>query len=420
MLQQIEGSAAVAQAVAACRPEVVAAYPITPQTHIVESLGDMVKRGLVGNCQFLNVESEFGAMSVCIGSSATGARTYTATSSQGMLFMMEAVYNASGLGLPIVMTVGNRAIGPPINIWNDWSDSMAARDAAWIQLFVEDNQQAADVHVQAFRLAEAASLPVMVCMDGFILTHAYTRVDVPESVDVDRFLPAFEPRQALDPAAPITMGAMVGPEAFSEVRFLAHYKQLEALDLIPRQAAEFETIFGRDSGGLLKSFDDEEKSTVVVTMGSVIGTIKSVLTDMRQDGTSIGALTIRSYRPFPKQQLRDALAAAERVIVFEKSLAVGIGGILAADVRMALTNLSIPVYSVIGGLGGRPITRANLRRMLDKGVGDELEEPHFHDLDVAVVRRELERLRDIQRPGPSAESILRDITGAQQAAARSS
>ena len=234
MLQQIEGSAAVAQAVAACRPEVIAAYPITPQTHIVEGLGDMVKRGLVGNCEFLNVESEFGAMSVCIGSSATGARTYTATSSQGMLFMMEAVYNASGLGLPIVMTVGNRAIGPPINIWNDWSDSMAARDAAWIQLFVEDNQQAADVHVQAFRLAEAASLPVMVCMDGFILTHAYTRVDVPEQAEVDSFLPAFNPQQALDPEAPITMGAMVGPEAFAEVKFLAHYKQLEALDLRPR------------------------------------------------------------------------------------------------------------------------------------------------------------------------------------------
>jgi len=339
MLKQIEGSAAVAQAVAACRPEVIAAYPITPQTHIVEGLGDMVKRGLVGNCQFLNVESEFGAMSVCIGSSATGARTYTATSSQGMLFMMEAVYNASGLGLPIVMTVGNRAIGPPINIWNDWSDSMAARDAAWIQLFVEDNQQAADVHVQAFRLAEAASLPVMVCMDGFILTHAYTRVDVPEQAEVDRFLPDFNPHQALDPQAPITMGAMVGPEAFSEVRFLAHYKQLEALDLIPRHALEFETIFGRDSGGLLKSFDAEDRSTVVVTMGSVIGTMKSVLADMRQEGASIGLLSIRSYRPFPKQQLCDALAGAKRVIVFEKSLAVGMGGILAADVRMALANL---------------------------------------------------------------------------------
>ena len=169
-----------------CRPEVIAAYPITPQTHIVEGLGQMVKRGEVGSCQFMNVESEFGAMSTCIGSSAAGARTYTATSSQGMLFMMEAVYNASGLGLPIVMTVGNRAIGPPINIWNDWSDSMSARDAAWIQLFVEDNQQAIDVHIQAFRLAEAASLPVMVCMDGFILTHAYTRVDVPEQETVDR------------------------------------------------------------------------------------------------------------------------------------------------------------------------------------------------------------------------------------------
>jgi pyruvate ferredoxin oxidoreductase alpha subunit len=415
MLQQIEGSAAVAQSVAACRPEVIAAYPITPQTHIVEGLGDMVKRGLVGNCQFLNVESEFGAMSVCIGSSATGARTYTATSSQGMLFMMEAVYNASGMGLPIVMTVGNRAIGPPINIWNDWSDSMAARDAAWIQLFVEDNQQAADVHVQAFRLAEAVSLPVMVCMDGFILTHAYTRVDVPEQTDVDRFLPAFEPRQVLDPAAPITMGAMVGPEAFAEVRFLAHYKQLEALDVIPRHAAEFKDIFGRDSGGLLKSFDAESKSTVLVTMGSVIGTMKSVLTEMRENGTSIGALSIRSYRPFPKQALCAALADAERVIVFEKSLAVGMGGMLAADVRMALSNQSIPVYSVIAGLGGRPITRDNLRRMLEKGVCDELEEPHFHDLNVDVVRRELERLRDIQRPGPSAESILRDVARAQVA-----
>ena len=409
MLQQIEGSAAVAKAVALCRPEVIAAYPITPQTHIVEGLGQMVKRGEVGSCQFMNVESEFGAMSTCIGSSAAGARTYTATSSQGMLFMMEAVYNASGLGLPIVMTVGNRAIGPPINIWNDWSDSMSARDAAWIQLFVEDNQQAIDVHIQAFRLAEAASLPVMVCMDGFILTHAYTRVDVPEQETVDRFLPEFQPRQVLDPEAPVTMGAMVGPEAFAEVRFLAHYKQLEALDLIPEQAAEFQELFARDSGGLLKSFDAEGKKTVIVTMGSVIGSMNSVLADMRAEGTSIGALSIRSYRPFPSEALRAALADAERVIVFEKSLAVGIGGILAGDVRMALGGLAARVYSVVGGLGGRPITRENLRRMFDKGVRDELEEPHFHDISMDVIRRELERLKTMQRPGPSAESILRDV-----------
>ena len=409
MLQQIEGSAAVAKAVALCRPEVIAAYPITPQTHIVEGLGEMVKRGEVGSCQFMNVESEFGAMSTCIGSSATGARTYTATSSQGMLVMMEAVYNASGLGLPIVMTVGNRAIGPPINIWNDWSDSMSARDAAWIQLFVEDNQQAIDVHIQAFRLAEAASLPVMVCMDGFILTHAYTRVDVPTQQIVDQFLPEFQPRQVLDPEAPVTIGAMVGPEAFAEVRFLAHYKQLEALDLISEQAAEFQELFARDSGGLLKSFDAEAKKSVVVTMGSVIGSMNSVLADMRAEGTSIGALSIRSYRPFPGEALRSALADAERVIVVEKSLAVGIGGILAADVRMALSGLPARVYSVVAGLGGRPITRENLRRMFDKGVHDELEEPHFHDINMDVIRRELQRLKTMQRPGPSAESILRDV-----------
>lgn len=409
MLQQIEGSAAVAKAVALCRPEVIAAYPITPQTHIVEALSTMVKRGDVGNCQFLNVESEFGAMSTCIGSSATGARTYTATSSQGMLFMMEAVYNASGLGLPIVMTVGNRAIGPPINIWNDWSDSMSARDAAWIQLFVEDNQQAIDVHIQAFRLAEAASLPVMVCMDGFILTHAYTRVEVPDQADVDQFLPGFQPRQLLDPQAPVTMGAMVGPEAFAEVRFLAHYKQLEAMDLIVEQAAQFRDMFDRDSGGLLKSFEAEGKKTVVVTMGSVIGSMKSVLADMRAEGISIGALAIRSYRPFPSAALRTSLAEAERVIVFEKCLAVGIGGILAGDVRMALAGLPARVHSVVGGLGGRPITRENLRRMLNKGVRDELEEPHFHDIDMEVIRRELERMKTLQRPGPSAENILRDV-----------
>jgi pyruvate ferredoxin oxidoreductase alpha subunit len=205
------------------------------------------------------------------------------------------------------------------------------------------------------------------------------------------------------------MGAMVGPEAFAEVRFLAHYKQLEALDLIPEQATEFRGIFGRDSGGLLKSFDAEGKKTVVVTMGSVIGSMKSVLADMRAEGTSIGALSIRSYRPFPSEALRAALADAERVIVFEKSLAVGIGGILAGDVRMALTGKPARVHSVVGGLGGRPITRGNLRRMFDKGVRGELEEPHFHDINMDVIRRELERLKTMQRPGPSAENILRDV-----------
>src|SRR4051794_18980980 len=194
MLKQIEGSRAVAEAVALCRPEVIGAYPISPQTHIVEGLAALVKTGELAPCEFINVESEFAAMSVCIGASATGARTYTATASQGLLYMVEALYNASGLGLPIVMTVANRAIGAPINIWNDHSDSMSQRDSGWIQLYVESNQEALDVHIQAFQLAEQLSLPVMVCMDGFILTHAVERVDMPDQAQVDGFLVPFVPR----------------------------------------------------------------------------------------------------------------------------------------------------------------------------------------------------------------------------------
>ena len=409
MLKQVEGSHAVAESVALCHPEVISAYPITPQTHIVEDLGAMVKSGTIKNCEFMLVESEFAALSACIGSSAAGARSYTATSSQGILFMMEAVYNASGMGLPIVMTVGNRAIGAPINIWNDWSDSMSARDAGWLQLFVENNQQAADVHVQAFKLAEELSLPVMVCMDGFILTHSYSQVDIPEQAQVDAFLPPFEPRQVLDPAAPLSMGAMVGPEAFTEVRFLGHQKQLDALELIPQQATEFEAIFGRDSGGLIKEFGSAGAETVVITLGSVIGTMKEVLADMRADGHSIGALTIRSFRPFPSEVLRQALKDAKRVIVFEKCLAVGMGGIVSMNVRMALKDSQTLVQSVIGGLGGRPITRAGLRRMFEKGLRDELEEPHFHDIDMGIVKRELERAKYQRRSGSIAENVLTDV-----------
>src|SRR5205823_5849550 len=195
--------------------------------------------------------------------------------------MAEAVYNAAGLGLPIVMTIGNRAIGAPINIWNDHSDSMSMRDAGWIQLYAETNQEALDLHIQAFRLAEELSCPVMVCVDGFILTHAYDRVDVPSQSDVDSFLPPFEPRQVLDPAEPVSIGAMVGPEAFMEVRYLAHAKQMQALDLIPAWAAQFHRAFGRNSGGLVHAYAIDDAETVVVALGSVLGTVKDTVDEMR-------------------------------------------------------------------------------------------------------------------------------------------
>ena len=409
MLKQIEGSRAVAEAVALCRPEVICAYPITPQTHIVENLGQMVKAEEIERCEFINVESEFAALSVAIGASATGARAYTATASQGLLFMAEAVYNASGLGLPIVMTIGNRAIGAPINIWNDQQDSMSMRDAGWIQLYAETNQEAVDLHIQAFRLAEELSVPVMVCVDGFILTHAYERVDLPTQAQVDAFLPPYEPRQILDPADPVTIGAMVGPEAFTEVRYLAHYRQMQALWLIPELAEAFSEQFGRASGGLLHEYRNEDAETLVVALGSVNGTIKDVVDQLRNEGVAIGSISITSFRPFPAKRLREGLRHAKRVVVIEKSLAVGIGGIVSTNVRMALAGDGLPVHTVIAGLGGRAITQHSLSEALDKAHRGHLEPLTFLDLRHDVIHREIERLETQRRSGPVAENILREL-----------
>jgi len=409
MLKQMEGSLAVAQAVALCRPEVICAYPITPQTHIVEGLGEMVKDGELKNCEFINVESEFAALSVAIGASAAGARSYTATASQGILFMAEAVYNAAGLGLPIVMTIGNRAIGAPINIWNDHSDSMALRDAGWIQLFAETNQEAADLHIQAFRLAEELSCPVMVCVDGFILTHAYDRVDIPDQAEVDAYLPPFEPVQVMDCSDPVSIGAMVGPEAFFEVRYLQHHKQQRALELIPQLAAEFKKQFGRDSGGLIRSYRCEDAETIVVALGSLVGTVKDAVDEARAGGHRIGVVSICSFRPFPLKEMRAALGRAKRVVVLEKCMAVGIGGIVSDGVRKSLSGIQLKGYTVIAGLGGRAITRQSLLNLFGRALRDELDELNFLDLDWDIVNRELARGRQQRRAGPTAENILRDL-----------
>lgn len=409
MFRQIEGSRAVAEAVALARPEVICAYPISPQTHIVEALAELVQAGSLAPCEFINVESEFAAMSVAIGASAAGARAYTATASQGLLFMAEAVYNASGLGLPIVMTVANRAIGAPINIWNDHSDSMSQRDCGWIQLFAAHNQEAADLHIQAFRLAEELSMPVMVCMDGFILTHAVERVALPAQAEVDAFLPPYEPRQLLDPDDPVSIGAMVGPEAFMEVRYLAHAKQTLALERIPQIAEEFAARFGRTTGGLVRTYRTEDAETVVVALGSVLGTLKDTVDELREAGLKVGVLGIHSYRPFPLAAVRAALQGARRVVVLEKSFSVGLGGVVSTDVRLALSGLQLHGCTVVAGLGGRAITKASLARMLRDAVADRLGALTFLDLDQRMVERQLQREAEIRRSGPVAENLLRDL-----------
>lgn len=409
MLKQLEGSQGVAQAVALCRPEVVCAYPISPQTHIVEALGALCRKGVLKDCEYINVESEFAAMSVAIGASVAGARAYTATASQGLLFMVEAVYNASGLGLPIVMTVANRAIGAPINIWNDHSDSMSQRDSGWIQLFAETNQEAVDLHIQAFRIAE--ELAARHGLHGRLRAHPRLRAHGHSSQeDVDAFLPPYEPRQVLDPDHPYSIGAMVGPEAFTEVRWLAHKRMLDALPAIEKASADFAERFGRKSGGLLDTYRMEDAEVCVLAMGSILGTIKDTVDEMREAGVRIGVLCLKSYRPFPDEALREAVKSVKTLVVLERMVSAGSGGALYLDVLKAVRREPVELRSVIAGLGGRAVTKASLRAVFESACNGTLpDETVFLDLDRTLVEHQLAREAEQRHTGPVAESLNREV-----------
>ena len=329
--------------------------------------------------------------------------------------MVEPVYNASGLGLPIVMTVANRAIGSPINIWNDHSDAMSQRDSGWIQLYAQDNQSAADLHILAFRLAEEISLPVMVCMDGFILTHAMEEIDVAEQELVDKFLPPFNARQILDPADPISIGAMVGPEAFTEVKYLGHFKQLQALELIPKLSAEFAEIFGRqaagedDADGLVTKYKLDGAEIVLVALGSLLGTIKDAVDALREEGIKVGALGITSFRPFPLDAVRMQLMAAEKIVVIEKAFAPGIGGIVSSNIRTALSGITISIATAVAGLGGRPIMLEAISDLVRRAMTNSLPDLTFIDLNLELIEKELARNKEQRRSGSMAENLLRDL-----------
>ena len=418
MLEQIEGSQAVARAVRLSRPEVICAYPISPQTHIVEALSVAVKSGALEHCEFVNVESEFAALSVAIGASAAGARSYTATASQGLLYMIEAVYNAAGLGLPIVMTLANRAIGAPINIWNDHSDAMAVRDAGWIQLFAETNQDAADLHIYAFRLAEQLSVPVMVNMDGFILTHATERVDLPTQEQVDAFLPPYAPRTYLDPADPVSIGAMVGPEAFTEVRYLASLRQQEALSAIEQIDEEFSEVFGRRPCGFFSSYRMEDAEIVAVAMGSAVGTLRDAVDDMREQGVRVGALGLRTFRPFPADAIRSALSGSRRVLVFERAHSPGFGGQLSADIAATMRSAEPTVHSVVSGLGGRPVTRLSVASAIQAASKGELGLETFLDQDESLLKHEVTELGTARRSSATGGTLAQIIESSGPQGAR--
>lgn len=357
MKQLLEGSQAVAEAVTLCRPQVVAAYPITPQTHIIERLAQHVADGEL-EAEFINAESEFGAASIVLGAVAAGARSFTATASQGLLLMTEVLYNIAGLRLPVVMVCANRAVGAPINIFNDHQDSMAVRDAGWIQFYVESNQEAADSIIQAYRIAEACGLPVMVCMDGFLLTHTFEPVDLPTRVMVDNFLPPFHFSRTLDPSRPMTLGGASEADNYQEYRAAQHEALENALTVIEAFDAEFEGQFGRLCGGLVQGYRLEDAQTVLLGMGSLMGSVHDVVDKLRDQGQAVGALRLRCFRPFPAKILAQYLSDVQRIIVLEKAISIGAGGILATELRAALHQAGITtlVESVIGGLGGRDLT----------------------------------------------------------------
>ena len=349
-------------------------------------------------------------MSVAIGASATGARAYTATASQGLLYMVEALYNAAGLGLPIVMTVANRAIGAPINIWNDHSDSMSQRDSG-LDPALRGDQPGGGRPPRAGVQARGGALAAGDGLHGRLHPHARLRAARGAGAGAGRRLPARRSSRARcsTPPTRVTIGAMVGPEAFSEVKYLAHAKQMQALDLIPEIAAEFSSAFGRNSGGLLRSYRSADAETIVVALGSVLGTIEDVVDELRDQGVKIGAVGIKSFRPFPLDEVRAALGHAQRVVVLEKALAVGIGGIVSANVRMALSGIQLHGYTVIAGLGGRSITKASLRGLLADAIEDKLAAADLPRHGLGDRRARAGATRRDRRSGPHAENILRDI-----------
>ena len=373
-MRVVEGSYAVAHAVMCCRPDVISAYPITPQTHIVENLSQLVADGELDSA-FLTVDSEFSALSLLVGSTACGGRGYSSTTSQGLALMYEVLYNVSGMRLPIVMTVANRAIGAPLNIWNDQQDSVGARDVGWLQIYVENVQEAVDATLQAYKIAEDPEIrtPIMVCMDGFILTHVYEPVELLDKEKAREFLPDFKPANILDPNNPMTFGAFADPSTFTEFRyqqFAAHQKALEKIEQVAR---DFERAFGRYYGGLIDSYCAEDAEVVIVTMGSIIGTIKDAIDEMRAEGIKVGLVKVRCYRPFPAAALRKALSGAKVIAVVEKDVSIGNEAGLVTDIKASFYNSDIrtPIIGFVAGLGGRDITIKDIRKMVEKALAAE-------------------------------------------------
>ena len=384
MKKVITGDHAVAIGAKLSRVEVVPAFPITPQTLIIEHIADFVNDGEM-DAKFLTMESEHSVMSAAAAAEAAGARVFTATSSQGLAFMHEMVYATAPLRLPVVMANANRTLGGPPGIWCEYNDSMGVRDSGWLQVYVEDNQEALDMIIQAYRIAEdkRVLLPVMPCLDGFVLTHTVEPVEIPEQQDVDSFLPPYEPDVILDPARPAMIGTFMPAEYIMELRRQTAGAVESAKKVIQEVNDEFATRFGRDYGGLIDTYQMDDAEAALVTMGTVTSTSRQVVDELRQEGKKVGLIKLRFFRPFPSEELKNALKDTAAVGVVDRSISFIGGGQAFNEVRSALYGLSIPLINHLAGLGGRDVTEMQIKNMfeltLSAAKGEKVKSVNWHN-----------------------------------------
>ena len=383
------GNVAAANGVKLAKVQVIAAYPITPQTPLTEKLSEFVDAGEM-DAQYIPVESEHSALSVCIAASSTGARAFTATSANGLLYMNEQLHWAAGARLPIVMCVVNRGIGAPWTVWNDHQDAISQRDTGWIQLYCSDHQQIIDTVLKAFYLAETVSVPVMVCYDGYILSHTYMPFEIPSQADVDKFLPPFNPAYALTPGQPANLNTVTLPDirpdvrgnmapGYMEIRHNLHTDMRDAISVLADINQKFEAVFNRNGNPYIEEYKCDDAEFVAICLGSLSYHLRDVVDILRREGVPVGVMGLRLYRPFPDQAVREALAGRKGVIVFEKALSYGNQGALYGDIKSALYagKNRPPVHNYILGLGGREIKTDQLVESLrnsckqSDAIGDE-------------------------------------------------
>ncbi len=364
----VTGNYAAAYGSMRARVKCVAAYPITPQTFIVEHISEFVNNGEM-DCEYVEVESEHSAMSTCISASATGVRTFTATSSQGLALMHELLPIASGMRLPVVMAVVNRAIAAPINIWVEHNDIMPERDSGWIQVFCDNNQEVQDMVMQAFKISEdkRVALPMTVGLDAFILSHTVEPVDLMEQADADKFLPKYiPPGPIIDPEDPNVVGVFTPPEYMMECRWNQDKAMREAPKVIEEVNAAFAKQFGRNHGGMIDPYMVDDADVVLVTLGTASSTAHEVVDDMRKEGKKVGLIKLRFWRPYPTAQMRKIAEKVKAVGVFDRAVSYGVAGPSFIEFRNAAYGLNVPTMNFIGGLGGRDVSLADVRFMYER------------------------------------------------------